>query len=450
MTVAHFGFYLIFLLFFGVYHLSSLQNLSLRWKYILGFSFVWLLIVEPRAIAPLLISTQLVWLCGKNLAISNLELKKKRFWLILGIGLCFINWFLVQNYNFSTKFAVSFYSLQLIGYLVDRYRGHQFAALSKLEFLTSVSAFYSLTAGPILRTRDHILELKRPSYLNLDLVRLAIFRILWGLTKKTMSDMLGDHITHYLLFNFHHGPLFAWTNVVAITAQFYLDLSGYSDIAIGIASLLGLKIPENFNLPFLATNMADQWRRWHATLGRWFYEYVFLSLCLFRPIKKFKPTLQISLAVMITMLLVGVWHGFTINNFIWGLYNGVLILIGVWAQKKFSWLHFKGKTSLAIGLTFLAGMMGRVLNRTPDWRIAVGAWQELFQVFDKSEISPSQLYMCVCTAAAVLIPHTVDWLYLTKMQKSSWAWVSLVASIFCLYFILVFGMQGKPFLYEQF
>lgn len=450
MTVAHFGFYLIFFLFFGIYHLSSLQNLSLRWKYILGFSFFWLGLVEPRAIIPVIITTQLVWFCGNKLAILNLERKKKRFWLISGVGFCFMNWFLVQNYNFSSKFAVSFYSLQLIGYLIDRYRGHQFAYLTKLELLTSVSAFYSLTAGPILRTRDHILELKKPSYLNLDLVRLAIFRILWGLTKKTMGDILGDNIQHYLLFNFHHGLLYSWTNVLAITAQFYLDLSGYSDIAIGIASLLGLKIPENFNLPFLATNMADQWRRWHVTLGRWFYEYVFVSLCLFSPIKRFKPTLQISMAVMMTMLLVGMWHGFTVNNFIWGLYNGVLILIGIWAQKKFSCLHFKGKTSLAIGLTFLVGMLGRVLNRTPDWRIARGAWQELFQAFDANEMTSYQLFICGCTAAAVVVPHVVDWLYLTKMHKSSWVWATVVTSIFCLYFILVFGMQGKPFLYEQF
>ena len=446
MTVAHFSFYLIFFLFFGGYHLSSLKNLSLRWKYILGFSFLWLIIAEPQAVIPLIITTQLVWFCGKNISVSDIKAKKKKFWLLTGTALCFVNWFIVQNSALSTKFAVSFYSLQLIGYLVDRYRGHQFISFTSLELLTSVSAFYSLTAGPILRTRDHILELKKPSYLTVNLVRLAIFRILWGLTKKSAGDLLGDNIQGYLLFNYHHSSISAWTNFLSITAQFYLDLSGYSDIAIGLASLLGIKIPENFNLPFLATNMADQWRRWHASLGRWFYEYVFLSLCLYKPIKKFKPTLQISVAVMITMILVGIWHGLNTNNFIWGIYNGILILIGAWAQKRFSWLQFKGKTSLAIGLTFFAGMFGRVLNRIPDWKTACVAWQELFQAFDLKAMGIYEVYICVATLAALVIPHVIDWLYITKLQKPSWVWVTFVASILFFYFILIFGMQGKPFL----
>lgn len=448
MTIQSFAFYLAFFVFFLIYHLMPAKNKSSQWKWILGATVVWLSFLQVQVLIPLLLTCVLTFFLGQKIKQSSH--RTSIFWLLLGISVCLVNWIFCKKINIGMKFGVSFYSLQLIGYLFDRYRRLEFAELNLPQFLTSTSAFYAFASGPVLKTRDHIQEIKNPHPITYRLVQLALFRIVWGLLKKTIGDNLGDTIQAYYRIGAGHDILSAWTVVLAITAQYYADFSGYSDIAIGIALLLGIRIPENFNLPFLATNMADHWRRWHMSLSHWFQEYIFYPLCLFRPFNFLKTQLKISLAVVVTMLLVGLWHEFNFNNVVWGLYNGVLILIGTWTAKKMSHIHFKGKRTLAIGLTFFLAMVGRVLNRTPFWEEATRTWKEMFQVLDTINVSSYKIYLLTMVVLSIICPHVMDWLFISKLKISNKSWPIVSLSFIMLCLIIIFGFLGKPFLYEKF
>ncbi len=448
MTIHSFNFYILFFLFFLIYHLASPLDINRRWKFILAASVLWITVLEPSALIPILATSIAVWIIGGK--ITSSVKSKQTFWMLSGIAICLLNWIFCKGLNRVSKFGVSFYSLQLIGFIVDTYRQQLFTKIRFAQFFTSITAFYSLSSGPVLNTRAHIIEVLKPQYLTKKLVQLALFRILWGLTKKSIGDMLGDNIQTYFRSRGSHDWLSTWTVVLGITAQYYADFSGYSDIAIGLASLLGIRIPENFNLPFLATSMADHWRRWHMSLSAWFQDYVFYPLCLFRPFRFIKTKYRISIAVLLTTFLVGLWHNLNLNNLIWGLYNGLLIIFGVGIGKIFIRFNFRGKSFLAMLITFFLAMLGRVLNRTNEWNQAVQTWMDMFQRFNLNAISSYHIFLFVVTVLAVVVPHYLDWIYINKIKNDERSWPILAGMFFLLCFILIFGISGKPFLYEQF
>jgi alginate O-acetyltransferase complex protein AlgI len=220
--------------------------------------------------------------------------------------------------------GISFHTFQSISYLVDVYRG-TIAPVRKLRDYALYLAFFpQLLAGPIVRAArffDELAAWRRPSA---DDVERGVREILLGLVKKTVvADRFAAVADDYFgAIAAHPGAPAAWCGVFAFTIQIYFDLSGYSDIAIGTARLLGFAFPPNFARPYLAASITEFWRRWHMTLSHWLRDYLYIPLGGNRGTR-----LATFRNVMITMLLGGLWHGASWTFLAWGAYHGALLCV---------------------------------------------------------------------------------------------------------------------------
>lgn len=223
--------------------------------------------------------------------------------------------------------GISFYTFQTISYTVDVYRNKVTPVKNLLDFGFYVSFFPQLVAGPIVRASEFVPQLYKKYGLTKREFGYAIFLILNGLFKKMI-------ISDYIALNFNDrifaNPLSysGFENLMALygySLQVYADFSGYTDIAIGIALLLGFRLPTNFNSPYKATSVGDFWRRWHMSLSSWLKDYLYIPL----GGNRFSHT-RTNINLMITMLLGGLWHGADMKFIIWGGLNGVGLLVYKW------------------------------------------------------------------------------------------------------------------------
>ena len=265
--------------------------------------------------------------------------------------------------------GISFYLFQVMSYTIDVYRGQVKPVKNILDFGFYVSFFPGLVAGPIVRANEFIPQLYKPFCLSRRLFGLAVFWILNGLIKKIV---LSDYLAVNLIDRVFDNPLLfsGFENLFALFAyslQVYADFSGYTDIAIGIAMLLGFYLPQNFDSPYKSRNPQEFWRRWHMSLSRWLKSYLYIPLggnrsVLGKPMKN-KITAG-NINSFITMLLGGLWHGASWNFVIWGALNGAgMIVYKVWA--KMSWnIKMLLMTALMSGLW----VAYRMLN-APIWNL---------------------------------------------------------------------------------
>ena len=237
--------------------------------------------------------------------------------------------------------GISFYLFQVMSYTIDVYRGQVKPVKNILDFGFYVSFFPGLVAGPIVRANEFIPQLYKPFCLSRRLFGLAVFWILNGLIKKIV---LSDYLAVNLIDRVFDNPLLfsGFENLFALFAyslQVYADFSGYTDIAIGIAMLLGFYLPQNFDSPYKSRNPQEFWRRWHMSLSRWLKSYLYIPLGGNRKIlgKEIKNKIAAgNFNSFITMLLGGLWHGASWNFVIWGALNGAgMIVYKVWA--KMNW-----------------------------------------------------------------------------------------------------------------
>jgi len=217
--------------------------------------------------------------------------------------------------------GISFYAFQSLTYTIDIYRRDAKATSSYLAYLASVSFFPTTLAGPITRVATLLPQFeKKDKTLSSAESGRAMFLIALGLTKKLLiADFLADNLVNRV---FDLPKLYTGAEtliaVYAYALQLYYDFSGYTDIAIGSALLLGIKLPINFNMPYSAESIADFWRRWHISLSNWLRDYLYFSLPGLR--SKFKIFTYLNL--IITMVLGGLWHGASWNFVIWGALHG--------------------------------------------------------------------------------------------------------------------------------
>src|SRR5712691_7479144 len=251
--------------------------------------------------------------------------------------------FFLDNYTrFSGKSApewhwvfplgISFYAFQSLTYTIDVYRRDAKATSSYLAYLASVSFFPTTLAGPITRVATLIPQFeKKDKALSSADGGKALFLIALGLTKKLLiADYLADNLVNRV---FDFPKLYTATEtlvaVYAYALQLYYDFSGYTDIAIGSALLLGIKLPANFNMPYSAENIADFWRRWHITLSNWLRDYLYFSL----PGLRSKWKIFAYTNLVITMVIGGLWHGPSWNFVIWGALHGFgLAWVRLWQK----------------------------------------------------------------------------------------------------------------------
>jgi alginate O-acetyltransferase complex protein AlgI len=229
--------------------------------------------------------------------------------------------------------GISFYAFQSLTYTIDVYRRDAKATSSYLAYLASVSFFPTTLAGPITRVATLLPQFeKKDKTLSSADGGKALFLIALGLTKKLLiADYLADNLVNRI-FDFPKLYTASETliGVYGYALQLYYDFSGYTDIAIGSALLLAIKLPPNFNMPYAAENIADFWRRWHISLSNWLRDYLYFSL----PGLRSKWKIFTYFNLIVTMVLGGLWHGASWNFVIWGLLHGVGLAVSRAFQKK--------------------------------------------------------------------------------------------------------------------
>lgn len=218
--------------------------------------------------------------------------------------------------------GISFYTFQSLSYAIDIYREEIKPVKTLLDYAFFVSFFPQLVAGPIVRASEFLPQIHKPFNLSQHEFTQAIYLILAGLAKKII---ISDYISSNFVDRVFSTPnsFTGFENLVAIygySMQIYCDFSGYTDIAIGVALLLGFRLTLNFNKPYSSINITDFWRRWHMSLSRWLKDYLYISLGGNRN-GKFRTYLNLFL----TMLLGGLWHGAHIKFIIWGALHGIAL-----------------------------------------------------------------------------------------------------------------------------
>ncbi|MFA7379356.1 MAG: MBOAT family O-acyltransferase [Bacteroidia bacterium] len=219
--------------------------------------------------------------------------------------------------------GISFYTFQAMSYTLDIYRGHLQPVKNIWDFGFFISFFPHLVAGPIVRAADFIPQVYKPYNVTKEEMGAAVFLIMKGLIKKVL---ISDYISINLVDRVFDTPqLYSGVeNLLAIygyTLQIYCDFSGYSDMAIGLALLMGFRLGINFNSPYKAANITDFWRRWHISLSSWLRDYLYVSLGGNR-----KGKWRTKVNLLLTMLIGGLWHGASVKFILWGALHGAALV----------------------------------------------------------------------------------------------------------------------------
>ena len=305
---------------------------------LLIFSLIFYAWGEPKYIFLLIFVTLLNYICGLIIHKSDNKKIKKCVMIIcviLNIALlCFFKYtnFIIDNLNslglnfnvlnIALPLGISFYIFQTMSYTIDVYRGKVEVEKSFLNFLTYISMFPQLVAGPIVRYEDVAKELKSRK-IDFNSFSEGLFIFLTGLFEKVLIANNVGHLHSLIVSDISNISLLtAWLGIVAYALQIYFYFNGYSTMAIGMGKMMGFYFPKNFNYPYISTSITEFWRRWHITLSTWFRDYVYIPLGGNR-VKKYRWLMNI----MIVWTLTGIWHGASWNFAIWGIYFGIILII---------------------------------------------------------------------------------------------------------------------------
>jgi alginate O-acetyltransferase complex protein AlgI len=220
--------------------------------------------------------------------------------------------------------GLSFHTFQSLSYVVEVYRGHQKAEHNFITYATYVMFFPQLVAGPIERPQNLLHQFRERHEFEYDRVTSGLKRMAWGFFKKlVVADRLALYVNDVYAAPQNFNGLQLTVGTVFFAYQIYCDFSGYSDIAIGSARVLGFKLIENFETPYFSTSIAEFWRRWHISLSTWFRDYVYIPLGGSRV-----GQLRRIRNILITFGISGLWHGASWTYVLWGILNGVYLVVG--------------------------------------------------------------------------------------------------------------------------
>ncbi len=348
--------------------------------------------------------------------------------------------------------GISFYTFQSLSYTIDVYRGILPPRRSLLDYALAVAFFPQLEAGPIVRAREFFAEMDGARTVLPGDVQRALVLIGIGFVKKMVfADSLAGVVDN--VFNNPAGAGF-WNSLLAVYAfafQIYCDFSGYTDIAIGCALLLGIRFPQNFNYPYAAQSVQDFWRRWHMTLSRWLRDYLYISLGGSR-----RGELRTLANLMITMLLGGLWHGASWNFVIWGGLHGAYLVVERVALLRWAWWNRPTKTMAFVRwmLTFNLVCFAWIFFRAKTFdtarqviaNLVVSPWHVM------STFSPSTYGALAALLAVMMATHLFNARYRTKQRLGDdhGARFAIAMTGVLLMLILFTPNHSAPFIYFQF
>ena len=382
--------YLLFLPLVVLLHAAISGKERARHLLLLVASYAFYMSWDWRYAGLILFSTVVDYWIGRNLGQSGRNERTRKLLLIsslcLNLGLLglfkYFNFFMdssqdglallgfdlnLPHHRLLLPVGISFYTFQTLSYTIDVWRRELAVERDFVKFALFVSFFPQLVAGPIVRAADFLPQLQAPVSADDERVRRGLLRIFRGLFKKiVLADLLAN-LGVDAVFN-NPGAYSSLDLVLALYGyayQIYNDFSGYSDIAIGSAALLGYHIPENFNRPYLARNVREFWTRWHISLSTWLRDYLYIPLGGNRDTRRGRTTRNL----LITMLLGGLWHGAALNFVLWGAYHGVLLAFSRGLDRRASDHGGPSPTRIWLERTlcFHLVLFGWLLFRTTGW-----------------------------------------------------------------------------------
>jgi D-alanyl-lipoteichoic acid acyltransferase DltB (MBOAT superfamily) len=478
------SFVLFFVVVFLIYYTFLKEKTKLQNWLLLLSSYYFYGFANWRILPLLFFTTLLFYFLG--IAIKNASTDKKANLLnftgiISGIGLLvyfkYFNFFidsfssLFQSIGLKSNFGtfniimplgISFFTFKLISYVIEIHRGKIEPCRDFVAFSTYISFFPTILSGPIDKPNTFIPQLQKKRSFNYNLVVDGSKQVLWGTFQKmVIADNIAEAINATWRDIPHQSSLVLILTALLYSVQMYTDFSGYSNMAIGIGKLLGFKITKNFNYPFFARNVAEYWRNWHMSLTSWLTDYVFMPLNI-----KFRDlgTLGMILAIIINMVLVGMWHGANWTFVVFGLYHGLLfiplVMSGAFLKKKKLKPNRYGFPSLndfsKMIFTFLLISFGSIIFRAEN---ISQAWQYIFGIFDFS-LKHNNLGIFYSKYAAIffsLLLFLLEWYkreddYAIANFGVNWHFTFRIAFYYILLFAILFmsSSNQNQFIYIQF
>jgi D-alanyl-lipoteichoic acid acyltransferase DltB (MBOAT superfamily) len=348
--------------------------------------------------------------------------------------------------------ALSFYGFQSLTYTIEIYRRDAKPAESYLAYLASASFFPTTVAGPITRISTLLPQWSKREMLSPQDGGKALFLIGLGLVKKLLiADFLAENLVNRV---FDLPKLYSGAEVLAgvygYAFQLYYDFSGYTDIAIGSALLLGITLPRNFNRPYAAQNISDFWRRWHITFSNWLRDYLYFSL----PGLRSRWKIFAYLNLVITMVIGGLWHGAGWTFIVWGAWHG----IGLAAHRGWQALHGNPKLTLTRGARFLCGLatfhfvlVGWIFFRASSLSTARDILYQISSgTISFANITPAFIAVLIFAAAAHYVPKSwYDGGLQLYCRFPYYAQAAAIAAV-AVAIRYVAGSGSAPFIYSRF
>ncbi len=373
----------------GFYGLKTAgnNNLSIIWLVLASVFFY--AYFEPKYVFIIAASIVCNFYCGKILS----KYSNRKLTLILGItfnvlllvyykyaGLLTVTvndyFFPVSIIQVALPIAISFFTFQQIAYLVDCYRGES-ENYSFSHYLLFVTFFPQLIAGPIVHHKEMLPQFGQTKHaLDWQNIAVGLSIFIFGLFKKVV---LADNIAQYSSPVFNAAeigqeitPWDAWIATLAYTLQLYFDFSGYSDMAIGIARMFGIKLPINFNSPLKSKSISEFWRRWHITLSRFLRDYLYITFGGNR-----KGRVRQYTNLLLTMLIGGIWHGAGWNFLLWGGLHGIMLVINHLFK---TFVNVKIPALISIAITFICVAVVFVPFRASTFEACWNLYQVMFNI----------------------------------------------------------------------
>ena len=380
--------------------------------------------------------------------------------LILNLGLLFVfkySGFIMENINsafklslpipqFTLPIGISFYTFQTLSYTIDVYNHKAKVQTSFLRFLTFVSLFPQLVAGPIVRYKDIATELRKRTVTAYDFSRGAE-KFVCGLAKKILLANNAGDTAQMLMTSIHMSTLTAWLGVLFYTFQIYFDFSGYSDMAIGLGRMFGFHFKENFEHPYISRSITEFWRRWHISLSSFFRDYVYIPLGGNRR--------HHILNMFIVWGLTGLWHGASWNFIIWGLFYGIILFI---EKKCFNGILQRLPWPLCHIYTMVIVMFGWAIFYFTDTTELLNCIKCMLFIntvpYDLVAISTlyENLWLILICVVACLPWPKILYRHFTEVHSGICTVVEplVITAGFILCFIMLTGQSYNPFLYFRF
>lgn len=464
--------FVVFLLIVLILYYAKLFSWTNKKRMLLFASYVFYGLWNPPLVILLWISTMVDWIAGNKLAKEENQ-KNRNLWLLLSmsVNLGFLAFFKYGNFlleNFTAlvnsidiyyhpqkmdiilPMGISFYTFQTMSYTIDMYNRKTQPAKTFLDFALYVTFFPQLVAGPIVRAGDLISQFYEEKKATINQFIWGLFLLTIGLFQKVvMADtLLADTADTVFgsdkVLNFWD----AWSGTLAFSGQIFFDFAGYSTCAIGIALMLGMVLPDNFRYPYAALGFSDLWNRWHISLSSWLRDYLYIPL----GGNRYGVT-RMYAALMITMLLGGLWHGAAWTFMVWGGLHGVYLIL-----EKLQKRYIPFKITMWNGM-FLAFVTFTCVNFT--WvffraREFKTAWNMLTSMLflnaDGEKILQSFNIIKVCVLVGLMF--ICHWFMrntsLKEVSLKTSPWVLGIVWAFMFLLIAIAQGSGEQFIYFQF